>query len=127
MKKMRINYIQALDKNYLLEQGFRYGWVMELNRVQLNRISDMNSWDDELVVEARFFAQGKELHIYGDEEKYAVLNEQENIDDSFTEMQLLKSNNAKSIIFRHYVGYDEDGQAQIMATCLDNLILKGEN
>ena len=43
-EKMRINYIQALDKNYLLEQGFRYGWVMELNRVQLNRISDMNSW-----------------------------------------------------------------------------------
>ena len=124
MNRREINSSQALNKEYLLQNGFVYGWVMELDRLQLKWIKNME-WDSALVIEARFFTKGKEIHVFGEEEKRAINTENNNEQESFVETQLLQSRYGEKLFLRHYIDYDDDGQAFIYATCLEDVILEG--
>lgn len=114
MKKVKRGNVESID---FFAEGFQYIWLQEYGRVELSSVGDVNINYDRLI-EARVFNSEKELHIYDDDGIHAVETTFEEGDDCFEEKQILRGRFGKEITLRHYVGYDEDGQAYIEHTVI---------
>lgn len=112
---------QALTKEYWQEEGYRYLWKQELGSVELLTVEEADSLKESRLLEARVFAKGKELHLFCYEnELRAVVTTEEDGDDFFEEKQLLLERFGESITLRHYIDYEDDGQAYIIQTVLQD-------
>ncbi|TCS78932.1 hypothetical protein [Tepidibacillus fermentans] len=120
----KISIEQALDKNYLQDIGLIYGLVYSYNSVQLTRIEDLLI-DRETLIEARFFNEDSEVHIFKRDELEAVIfmETEDDLDHSFSENHLLERFGDKLII-KHYLDYDQDGQAYIRYSRPANVIFR---
>lgn len=102
-----------LSLSGLLEEGYRYIWIQEMDHVELKPLSEVELCLDRMI-EARVFSEKKEIHLFQMEDMWrAIETVREDQDDCFEEVQLLRTKYGKKIILRHYVGYDDDGQAYI--------------
>ena len=107
-----------MTKNELIDNDYKYGWILEFNRMQLGSLADLN-WNNDLLIEARFFNEKKELHVL----KYCdkVLEAEKEFDDGescFYHEYALIPRFGKSIRWRRFISEDEDGQKYISANCL---------
>lgn len=135
--------LDELNIDYLLKNNFKYALIYYLNDIVLGKIEDINYINKDILVEAMFFNEDKELHFFEDNEFNGVLIEKEsskevkihdknnvvNEGDVIYEKYLLKKrlgrdsrvNKYKRIEVANYLGYADDGQAYVKATCLSNL------
>ena len=63
MQQYKSINIDNLNKDYLLNEGYKYALVYYLNDLYFGDISDMNEVNKDIVVEAFFFNSDKELHF----------------------------------------------------------------
>ncbi len=121
MRSETVNPVEALKKDYWIRNGYRYLWKQELSCVFLGRIEDAGDLEEENLLEARIFADGKELHLfYFEDQLRAVVTTAGEEEDCLEERQILRERFGKSLTIRHYIGYEEDGQAYIMRSVLND-------
>lgn len=112
--------LDSLDFSFLKENNFEHALIYYLNEFVLDKVSNLKEINKEILKEAYFFNESKELHFFEDNNFCGVLSEKEENDEYFIKKSELDKN-LKSIETINYVDYDEDLQAYIKATCLYNL------
>ncbi len=115
-----------------------YAWIQKIGSISIGKISKLNEFKTDDLIEARFFNDILEIHIFEyDGELRYIQTEKEEKDKQlssfppdlqkqlngyggsyFEETQVLRNRFGKNITLRHYLGYDEDGLACIKATAL---------
>lgn len=119
MQRESIDVKRALTREYWQGEGYQYIWKQELGGVELQMVAEANSLEEEQLLEARIFTKNKELHLfYCEDELRAVVTTEEAEDDPIEEIQLLMERFGHSITLRHYIDYEQDGQAYIKQTVL---------
>ena len=110
---------------------YRFGLVYQLEKILLGEVEKIRSeivWEECL--EARFFSEEKELHIFDYNGKYIAvcIEDQEGSRESILEGKLIKLSNQfhkqsgfDAYKVKKYIHYDEDGQAVIELTRLMGL------
>ncbi len=123
MKQERVKIDQFNKDEY------QYAWIQEYDKVILSEASKVYLDMDNLI-EARFFNESKEFHIFNQDALVCVETEMEDSDQYFEEKQLLRKKFGKNITIRHYFGFDigsdnvkVDGQAYIKYSALCNCTL----
>jgi len=119
-----ISLAEALDKGYLKDLGLKYGLIYSYDAVQLSRIEEVTI-NSETLIEARFFNEDTEVHVFRRDDLEAVVfkETEEDKDQTFTENQLLERY-ADQLIIKNYIDYDKDGQAYIRYSRPAGLIFK---
>lgn len=118
MKTELVDLKNATDPDWLKKAGYQYAWIQSENSVMIGTLDDVKI-DHDLLLEARIFSNEKEIHVFTyDDELRAVLTEHEKDDHVIERKQLLRRRFGKTVTVRHYVGYEEDGQAFIQKTVL---------
>lgn len=113
MKLEKLPVLECLNLEYLKQHNFSYGLVYLYDKVQLNKIEELDL-DQENLIEAKFFNDHSQLHIYKRDELEAVLVTDEDDEDFFTETQILMNDKyGKEMRIKNYLNYDKDGQAFI--------------
>ena len=119
---MRTNKLPAeslLTKDALRERGYRYAWIQSISSVQIDEIDNL-SLEPGSVIEARFFNETGELHVFSyNDSLTAVETVMEDGDKTTEEVQILRGKYGKSITLRNFIDFDpQDGQAYISRTVL---------
>lgn len=112
MKVIKRENIENID---FFDEGYQFLWLQEYGRVELGTVEG-KTIDYSRLIEARVFSRDKELYIFEDDGIQAVETVYEEGDDCFEETQLLRGRFGRQITLRHYVGYEEDGQAYVART-----------
>ncbi len=110
------NIILADD---LKNMGYQYVWIQDLRKVEIIHINSFSGFDFSTLLEARVFNEDKELHIFEYDDSFRcveVIKEED--DECFEERQLLRSTYGRYLLMRHYIGYEDDGQAYIKQSAL---------
>ena len=115
-----IRELLATDK--LLEIGYRYAFIQRIGSVYIGPIEKCGELDPDEILEARFFEEGKELHVFSYEGTLlGVVTESESGDEYIEEKQILREKYGKTLTLRGYLIYDEnDNQARIGHTVFTN-------
>lgn len=116
--------IDDLNKNYLLDEGYKYALVYYLNDLYFGDIDNIGEIDNEIIVEAFFFNDKKELHFFEDNGFKGIVTEGQ--EDGFEETFILKKrlgrdlikNKYKKVKVFNYLDYEKDGQAFVKYTAL---------
>ena len=89
--------------------------------------NNAGSIDWSELVDARFFGEEGELHVFRNEDNELEMVElsdsveQENFNERFEDFERpLERGYGKSITIREYINFDEDGQAVVVCTRLKN-------
>ncbi len=118
-----IEYLN-LEQAKTLSKNYNFGLVYMLSELKVFKNSIPNV-DWEQVIEARFFDENSEIHIfnYNDEMKAVLVKDTNNNDFILTKYELAKNfkNIANTLVVKQYLDYDEDGQAFIKLTRLESL------
>ena len=119
MRTNEFSVSEVLNGHALLDKGYRYGWIQSISSVQIGDIDslDINS---ESLLEARFFNEEKEMHIfnYNDSLK-AIETVLEKCDHAIEEKQILRKKYGKTVTLRNFIDFDpDDGQAFVCRTVL---------
>ena len=109
---------ELLTAEKLLEDGYQYAFIQRIGSVYIGPIEKCGELDPDEILEARFFEDGKELHVFSYEgTPEAVVTEYENGDEFLEAKQILRGKYGKSLTLRSYLVFDEnDGQARIGRT-----------
>ena len=115
-----IREVLAADK--LLEDGYRYAFIQRIGSVYIGPIEKCGGLNPDEILEARFFEDEKELHVFSYVGTLrAVVTESESGDEYIEEKQILRGKYGKSLTLRSYLVFDEnDGQARIGRTVFKN-------
>jgi len=108
---------------------YKYLWVNTYSDIYLkdtgNQKINFSNDDLDKLIEAKLFDNKKELSIMpvNEEEKFSVVKfNSEEYEDFIEEEQILNKYKSKDeinkLIIRHYLKYDEDGQAYVAYTKL---------
>ena len=120
MRTEQVDLKEALTQKYWIENGYKYIWKQEISSVVLTSVNKADDLEEENLLEARIFTEGKELHIFRFEDSLRAVETVGNSDDDFfEEEQLLRERFGHSITVRNYIDYDRDGQAYIIRTVLN--------
>ena len=116
-------------KNLFIEKGYGFIWHQSLDAVEIGRLADTR-FTREKLIEARIFGNNKEMHIFFYDDDFIAIEcvgedsdlnvgsldnipkDREHI-HYFDEIQLLPEKYGKTITFRNFIEYEEDGQAYI--------------
>jgi len=138
-EKKKMNYLKEMNDleeifKEINKNNYKFGLLFCLNGVFLDEAEKVkNKLDENNFIEARFFDAKKELFVFYDGEKYKAVLTNKNewkkdricrpyiLDGKFQEKDYLKNSNIKYIKVIEFIGYDEDGQAYVKATCLDGV------
>ena len=72
---------ELLTAEKLLEDGYQYAFIQRIGSVYIGPIEKCGELDPDEILEARFFEDGKELHVFSYEgTPEAVVTEYENGD-----------------------------------------------
>ena len=124
-----INKNHYHDLNIIKEKAlkYRYALIYMLSEVKLlaNSINLIIDWDE--ILEARFFDQSGELHIfkYDNSLKAIEILEGDSKEDAISiEYELADKYKAIGIGLevKQYIDYDEDGQAYVELTRLNEIV-----
>lgn len=128
MNIIQISIDDALDKGYLIEHQVKYALAYLLNEVKLLPIEEFENVEKDLIIEARFFSENKEVHVFKNQGKLeAVLIEDGDREDCIKEKQILMEVFGKGLIIKNYIEYDsEDNQAYISYSRPCDVDLGGE-
>lgn len=127
--------LSELNKEYLLKEGYKYCLIYYLNDLVFGDIDKIDGIDKEILIEAFFFNDNKELHIFKgydfedcdcENDGFKLIITTDDGSDSFTEEFALKNrlgnnlikNDYKKLKIINYLGYEDDGQAYIKYTSL---------
>ncbi|MBQ8639961.1 MAG: hypothetical protein IJ468_12415 [Lachnospiraceae bacterium] len=109
--------------------GFQYALVYQLESVLLGSIDQMSDqiiWEE--CIEARFFSQEHELHIFefnGEYRAVLVSDDGKQECESIVRCRKLEDRYRKlgwsELLVKEYIGFDEDGQAYTALTRLVGL------
>lgn len=138
-------FLGDIDKDYLLDNDFKYALIYYLNDLVLDRIENIEEINKDILVEAMFFNDNKELHFFEYENDIkGVLIEKDETDieididkvsnlgndgNFFYEEYLVKerlgryskSNKYRNMKVINYLDKEDDGQSYVKATCLCGL------
>ena len=96
-----------------------------ISEVILNKTELLGEINWEECMEARFFSEDKELHFFDvDGKKQAVaVSDEDGNDELVKEYELAGKFRAigSSVFVKEYIGYDEDGQANVVLTRLQGI------
>lgn len=110
------------DKAWKDIAGYRYALLYMISEVVFCRASDISevNWDECL--EARFFDEDKELHIYEDDGRQCAVKATGTLDSDCLikkyELQERYHDLGKLLCVCEHLKYDEDGQAMVALTRL---------
>lgn len=125
VKKLELN--KSGVEELCLKNNFNYAWIntySELFLSSVKSIKDFNFLDD--LIEAKFFDDDREISIIkSDDEKFlVVIFDSEGNNDFVEEQQILQKhkspfkNENDKLVIRHFIKYDDDGQAYVYYTKL---------
>lgn len=107
---------------YATEQDkYQYIWAQQLNKVILKRLGDVDL-EPEKLVEARIFGEGCEIHIFCQDDWVAIETEhwkKEYFDETQKIKQADRQRFGSTLQIRHYIEFEEDGQAYVCGSCLN--------
>lgn len=126
MNQFKYKNLLEIDKNELLNEGYKYALLYYLNDLYFGDIEDIKEINKDILVEGFFFNENKELHFFEDNNFDGIVTEHEENEDGFYEEYLLKSrlgnklekNKYNKLRVFNYISYEEDGQAFIKYTAL---------
>lgn len=110
---------QAIEQS----QKYLYSFIVLREKIQLGEWNQekaqqlKDSYKTEGMIEARFFSQEGEIHIFQREEGfccYEIIDERESDIDSI--IKEYDSKIGKTLQVKKYIQYDEDGQAEVAKT-----------
>lgn len=128
-----IDYIK--DENEKYESGLLFSLDGIFLDDEKKVISSLN---ESSFIEAIFFDTDKELFVFYDGEEYKAVKTDKTkwnketlkskyiLDSKFQDKNYIKNDNIKFIQVVEFIDYDEDGQAYVKASCLDELV-EGDN
>ena len=128
MKQVSVKIEDALNTEYLSQEGYQYAWIMSVGSVVLKPVEAVIFPDPDEILEARIFTKQKELHLFQyEEELKCICTITEDTDTLYTEEeQKLRKRFGKSIVLRRFITHDEDGLAYFGTTVLCGADLGGE-
>ena len=104
---------------------YQYALLYMISEVILNKTELLGEINWEECTEARFFSEDKELHFFDvDGKKQAVaVSDEDGKDELVKEYELAGKFRAigSSVFVKEYIGYDEDGQANVVLTRLQGI------
>ena len=116
--------IAELEISKALERrtSYEYALVYRLSEIVLCRMEQLKSFDLKECMEARFFSEDKELHLFETEDGMCAVE----VTDDGTEDCILKkyelapkfAGAGKRLVVQEYLDYDDDGQAVVALTRL---------
>jgi hypothetical protein len=120
IRKEDVREILAPEK--LLEGSYRFAFIQRIGSVYVGSIEEAGDLNPDEILEARFFDEEKELHVFKYDGKLeAVVTECEDGDEYFEEKQILRGKYGKTLTIHNYLVFDEkDGQARIGRTVFAN-------
>lgn len=126
MNQIKYKNLFEIDKNDLLEEGYKYALLYYLNDLYFGNVEDMKEINKDILVEGFFFNEDKELHFFEDNNFEGIVTEHDSEEDGFYEEYILKRrlgnklvrNKYDKIKVFNYVSYEEDGQAYVKYTAL---------
>lgn len=121
-RKIEKNIKELLVTDKLVTEGYRYAFIQRIGSVYIGPIEKCGELDPDEILEARFFEEGKELHVFSYEGTLlAVVREPERGDEYIEEKQILRGKYGKFLTLRSYLVFDEnDNQARIGHTVFAN-------
>ena len=121
-RKIEKNIKELLVTDKLVTEGYRYAFIQRIGSVYIGPIENCGELDPGEILEARFFEEMKELHVFNYEGTLkAVVTELGNGDEFIEEKQILREKYGKSLTLRGYLVFDEnDNQARIGNTVFTN-------
>ena len=115
------------EKVYQSIKMYEYALVYMLSEVILCKTEDLPKLNLEQCLEARFFSEDKELHIFETEEgKKAVEVSDKNNEDIIIKKyeiapKFCESKKKQVLVVQQYLDYDKDGQAVVGLTRLKGI------
>ena len=115
---------RTIDAQQALQNYSKYTYALlyMISERILARTADLGEIDWEECLEARFFSEKEELHLFqdGQEMRAVVCEETDSQDQADTEYELQKAfiPGMTRLIVREYFSYDEDGQVIVAKTRL---------
>lgn len=120
----RIRKIE-LDEGKNRYKEYEYALLYMISELRLVRVEELEEVDWEECLEARFFSDEKELHIFeGEQGMCAVVTEEVDECDQNTRLYLLGKQYIQGktkVIVKEYLSYDKDGQLLVEKTRLAGL------
>ena len=110
-----------INDAYAKVSEFDYALIYLMSEVVFGRTSDLKSFEWDECLEARFFSDDKEMHIWAEDEMNAILVEDVDHEDQREIKYVLASlfqNVGKNIVVKQYLENDEDGQSNVVLTRL---------
>lgn len=101
------------DKERFIAEGYKWAIVYHYDALVYTTLEKMEI-KPEYLVEARIFAQDKEIYIYREDDGLKAVKRQDDEDSTLETYYLLeRSSGFKQIGVKKYVAYDQDGQVYI--------------
>lgn len=133
MNQIKYKHLNEIDKNMLLNEGYKYALLYYLNDLYFGDIEDMEEIKKDILVEGFFFNEDKELHFFEDNNFEGIVTEHRDGEDGFYEEYILKrrlgnkltNNKYDKLKVFNYISYEEDGQAFIKYTAMKGVKLRG--
>lgn len=104
---------------------YQYALLYMISEVILNKTELLGEINWEECTEARFFSEDKELHFFDvDGKKQAVaVSDEDGKDELVKEYEIAGKfgSTGSSVFVKEYIGYDEDGQANVVLTRLQGI------
>ena len=119
-----VNKIDIQDAYNKVEE-YEYALLYMMSEMILSKVEALDKIDWEQCLEARFFSEDKELHIYEDDGEYMAveIQEEKEADTLIKKYELANrfKGIGKSVCVSEYISYDEDGQAYVSLTRLSGI------
>ena len=120
-KLEKLEFLKACEKI----PEYQYALLYMISEVILNKTELLGEINWEECMEARFFSEDKELHFFDvDGEKQTVaVSDEDGKDELVKEYELAGKFRTigSSVFVKEYIGYDEDGQANVVLTRLQGI------
>lgn len=119
--------VEKIDADQALEgiAGYQYALVYMMSGIIFCKAADFKEPDWDECLEARFFDENKEIHIYEEDGKWCAVKAAGTIDgDCLMKKYRLQDHyfgQGKYLCVCEHLGYDEDGQAAVMLTRLTGI------
>lgn len=118
-------YVNKIDlqKPYQIPTGYDYALLYMISRIILCRTESLPPIDWEECLEARFFSEDRELHIFEGEDGWQEAFVQDTDEDMILIREYELDRNrfykiGKTVLVQEYLNYDDDGQVYVERTRL---------
>jgi hypothetical protein len=121
MKTKIINIEDALNKDFLKSLGLEYALIYNFDGVIVDFLDEVKI-DKRKLLEARFFNEKEEVHIFKECDLKSVYMIEDG-DKYSDEKYILANKYGKGMTVRNYFSFDDDGQAYISYTRPISIVL----